>query len=81
VFITKKQALAAGMTHHGSIYGVPAWVRETDDGVDGAPKFAPAVVWCWLCDKVYDLATYFMPADAFIEAPLRVGRPILEGEN
>ncbi len=78
MFITKQQALAAGMTHHGSIYGVPAWVRETEYGLDGAPKFAPAAAWCWLCDKAYDLATYLIPTGSFLEAPLRIGRPIAE---
>lgn len=81
LFISKQDALAAGMTHHGSIYGLPAWVRETEYGVDGAPKFIPAAAWCWAVDWLYDTATWFMPADRYIEAPLRVGRPIEDDEQ
>lgn len=80
IYITEKQALAAGMTHHGRIYGVPAWVCETADGVVGAPKLVPLVVWCWLVDWLYEAAAWLMPADRYIEAPLRVLRPI-EGKQ
>lgn len=76
LYITKRQALASGMTHHGRIFGVPAWVRETPYGLDGAPKFLPLSLWCWLADWLYEAVTWFMPTDRYIEAPLRILRPI-----
>lgn len=76
LFISREEALEAGMTHHGRIFGVPAWVCDTEDGLDACPKFVPAVAWCWLADKLYEIATWFMPSDCYLEAPLRVLEPI-----
>ena len=75
-YIPERVAKAWGMTHHGRIYGVPAWVRETDCGVDGAPKVPVLVLWCKGVDLLYEAATYFMPSDRYIEAPLKALRPI-----
>jgi hypothetical protein len=77
LIVRKSTALEWGMTHHGSLFGAPAWVTETEYGVDAVPKFLPMGAWCWLCDKLYDLATYFLPPGTWIEAPLKIGRPIL----
>lgn len=76
LFITEQEALDAGMTHHGTIFGIPAWVRETAYGLDGAPKFIPAGAWLWVCDRLYDLAAMCLPRGRYLEAPLRVGGPI-----
>jgi len=78
--ITKQKAIEAGMTHHGRIFGVPSWVRVTDEGVEGAPKFLPLLLWMVFADWLYDVASYFMSADRYIEAPLRVLEPI-EGQD
>lgn len=78
LYVTKQQAIECGMTHHGRIYGVPAWVRETPDGVDAATKITFMGYWCDFMDWLYDQATYFMAADQCIESPLRVLRPIQE---
>lgn len=64
------------MTHHGRIFGVPCWVCEAPDGLVGAPKFLPLMLWCCPADWLYEAATWFMPADRCIEAPLRILRPI-----
>lgn len=34
-WVTKDRAIAYGLTHHGSIYGVPSWVRVDGDMVHG----------------------------------------------
>lgn len=80
LYITKQKAIEAGMTHHGRIFGVPSWVRVTDEGVEGAPKFLPLLLWMVFADWLYDVASCFMSADRYIEAPLRVLDPI-EGQD
>jgi hypothetical protein len=76
LFITEADALAAGMTHHGRLFGVPAWVRPTPDGVDGAPKFLPLQAWCWMADAAYEVASRFLPPGAYLVAPMSADRLI-----
>lgn len=33
LFITRKMAAEGGMTHEGTIYGVPAWFKDIDNPV------------------------------------------------
>lgn len=74
LYISKALALAAGLTHEGTLYGVPAWFGEDDD--DGNAMCTPKVpilhLWCMFADKLYDVASFFMPADAVLVSPIRV---------
>lgn len=49
-YIPERVAKAWGMTHHGRIYGVPAWVCDEDGEGEIAPKVPLLVLWCWLSD-------------------------------
>jgi hypothetical protein len=43
-YMTAKQALASGFTHHGKYFGIPLWVGNPDDPNGGmlvAAKWAP----------------------------------------
>lgn len=41
-YMTEKEALKAGMTHHGSYYGIPLWMGEIDsDAPFVFAKWAP----------------------------------------
>lgn len=79
LFVTKQQAIDAGMTHHGRIYGVPSWVSITDTGVIGAPKFRPFGVYLWLADAAYGfIAANLISQGNYLKTPLAVLRPIKE---
>lgn len=46
-FMTKHEALSEGFTHHGSYYGIPLWMTETDE-----PMICPKHI---LLEPVMDL--------------------------
>ena len=47
-YMTAKQAIADGFTHHGAMYGFPCWVGDPDGGAPMvATKWAPVE---WLID-------------------------------
>lgn len=73
LYISKALALAAGLTHYGTLYGVPAWFGE-DDGelVMATPKVPILHAWCKLADLAYDLAAYVLPGDGVLVSPIHV---------
>ena len=56
-YMTKSEALAAGMTHHGSYYGIPVWMAPDD------PDFLCCAKW-----RPFD---YLMTVFSFIECLMR----------
>ncbi len=40
-YMTKKEALEFGFTHHGKYYGIPIWITAEDDAPMVATKWAP----------------------------------------
>jgi hypothetical protein len=78
IYISKKAALAGGLTHEGTLFGVPAWFAGDDDGeiCMATPKFVPFHAWCWLADKAYGIASYFMSSDSVLVSPIDVIRKI-----
>jgi hypothetical protein len=74
MFIDRLAALEEGLTHEGTLYGVPAWFA--DDGAGEitltTPKFLPFAAWCWLADMAFDLAAYFTPSDQLLVSPIHV---------
>ena len=40
-YMTKKEALREGFTHHGSYYGIPLWIGDPDGEFIVATKWAP----------------------------------------
>ncbi|WOH61920.1 hypothetical protein [Bradyrhizobium sp. BWC-3-1] len=74
LYITKARALAVGLTHEGTLFGVPAWFADVSDERVGAatPKAPLLNAWCWLADKSFDLAAYFIPAGRVLVSPIHV---------
>lgn len=71
-FITKSEALELGMTHEGTICGVPCWLRDPHSN---APSIALKCLllqpWVSLCDWAYDFYMRFENSDRMIEFPIR----------
>ena len=40
-YMTKREALANGFTHHGSYYGIPLWLAPYNPDFPVAAKWAP----------------------------------------
>lgn len=40
-YMTVKEAKAAGMTNHGSYYGIPLWIACSGNGCSVAAKWSP----------------------------------------
>jgi hypothetical protein len=59
--ITKQMALDAGMTHEGTVMGVPCWLEnvEDPDEIILAPKFYPMILYL-------KLAAYAVNAGAWL---------------
>lgn len=65
IYISKSMALDAGLTHEGTLYGVPAWFDGDEHSEDAmaTPKIPLLHLWCLLGDLVFYLACYLMPPD------------------
>lgn len=73
LYISRADALAAGLTHKGSLFGVPAWLAGEDGEVSMATPKIPALhAWCMLCDAVLELMSYFMPSDSILVSPITI---------
>jgi hypothetical protein len=75
-YVTIQDAKAAGLTHEGKLFGVPAWMRCDGDNMAAVPKFQPFTAWTWLADKAFDIASYFIPAGASLPSPIYLGSSI-----
>jgi hypothetical protein len=76
-YITKKQALKAGLTHEGKLFGVPAYFG-TDYGhaVTATPKVPVLNLYCLLADALYEFASYFLHGHHVLHTPIKIERPI-----
>jgi hypothetical protein len=73
LYITKRQALDAGLTHEGKLFGVPAWFGEDDGHICMAtPKIPLLHVWCMFCDALYELASYFLHGHQVLTSPIHI---------
>lgn len=74
MWINKETAKELGMTHEGVQFGVKVWLRVNNElEFQSIPKFIPCALWLFLCDFLYELATYVMPPDRELETPLEIG--------
>jgi hypothetical protein len=75
-YITREDALAAGLTHEGTLFGVPAWFAGAGENDEGnfmaTPKFKPLGIWTLFADSLYDIAECFLPAGRVLESPIRI---------
>lgn len=74
IYITEARAREGGLTHKGTLFGVPAWFAGDDNGAIciATPKVPLARAWCWLADKCYDIAASFTPADMVLISPIAI---------
>lgn len=74
IYITEARARESGLTHKGTLFGVPAWFANDDGGevCMATPKVPLLHAWCWLCDKCYDIAASFTPADMVLVSPITI---------
>ncbi|HEL4296697.1 TPA: hypothetical protein UM674_000626 [Stenotrophomonas maltophilia] len=77
LYVTRREALDAGMTHSGRLFGVPAWLRvDSDEQVTGTPKVPALHLWCWLIDQLLELPCCLLPQDCALVSPITIGREI-----
>lgn len=79
IYITRATAKAVGLTHEGTLYGVPAWFEGDDADSEvtmATPKVPLLHAWCWLADLFYEFGSMLIPADAVLRAPIRITGPI-----
>lgn len=78
IYLPRRAAIAYGMTHEGTLFGVPAWmsVGSHDNELLAAPKVPVLQLWTLLADSVFELITWFMPADWTIESPIHIRKRI-----
>lgn len=48
IYMTQREALSNGFTHHGRMFSIPCWVTDGDCPMV-APKFAPLELWISVC--------------------------------
>lgn len=77
LYITKKEAIKAGLTHEGTLYGVPAWFGE-DDGVMvmATPKIPLLTLWTLFADAMYELASFFLRGHQVLRSPIHIEKAI-----
>lgn len=78
VYITRQRARDVyGFTHEGSLYGLPAWIREEGpDFVVACPKVTLLQLVAVTLDLLLEAMTYFMPYDACIDTPITFGKAL-----
>ncbi len=78
LYITRATALDAGLTHEGTLFGVPAWFDGDDDEriSMATPKIPVLHLWCMLCDSLYEMASRFFSEDFVLVSPITVTRRI-----
>ena len=75
IYITRDHAKAAGLTHEGTLFGVPAWFEGNDEDSDvtmATPNVPLLHAWCWLADKFYAFGAMLIPADAVLRSPITI---------
>ncbi|HEY1035526.1 MAG TPA: hypothetical protein VGE09_11155 [Pseudoxanthomonas sp.] len=77
LYLTRARAIALGFTHEGTLFGVPAWMRDVDgdparDPIIACPKVPLLQLWAMLADAAYASATWFMFEDQVLPIPIRV---------
>lgn len=72
LFISKDEALGVGMTHEGTIFGVPVWMaNEGTEVVAACAKFVPFELWLGFCSWLFDALLVFVPSNQELETPIK----------
>lgn len=74
IYITEARAREVGLTHKGTLYGVPAWFAGNDDGdiCRAVPKAPILLAWCWLAGKLLDVFVDLTPEDMVIMSAITI---------
>ena len=78
LYLTETDASELGFTHHGTLFGVPAWLHENGEDFVAAPKIPALIVWTLFADCCYEVASWLLPGDGFLKSPIYLTRPIRE---
>lgn len=83
IYFSIEDAKACGLTHEGRLFGVPAWMRCSNDEFMAVPKFVPFNAWTLFCDWAFDVAADLLcnRSTGPMVAPIHVGRSIAEIES
>lgn len=78
MFINKQMAREGGMTHEGTVYGMPCWLADIEDPemITAVTKFYPLNFYLAFMDKVFETVAYMIPSANGIATPLTVKGPI-----
>jgi len=78
LWITKEHAISLGMTHEGTLFGLPAWMNNDRGHIVGAvPKAYFMRWWPAMCDWLFDQASYFVPSHIELVSPIKTGQRIV----
>lgn len=74
-YLTKQDALAAGLTHEGTLYGLPVYLGDIDnpEAFLAVPKIPPLVVWTLFCSYMFEFFALFVSEDVEIRTPMVLG--------
>ena len=75
LYLTKADAVELGMTHEGTLFGLPVYLGEVDNPEQflAIPKIPVLVLWTVLCSKLFDFFAMFCHPDTEIVTPVVVG--------
>ena len=78
LYVTEAQALSYGLTHEGTLYGIPVWIGDVDNPESflAIPKIPALVVWTAFASGAMQFLVEHFRNDESIETPLTVGRDI-----
>ena len=77
IYISRDRAQEIGLTHEGTLFGVPAWFAGDDEEIAMAtPKVPVLHAWCWFADRCFELAAFFTPSHVELVSPIRITRRI-----
>lgn len=81
-YLTPERALEQGFTHHGSLYGLPAWVaphHSEADALYGTPKVPLLVVVAFVLDVLHEAWCRLMLDEGEVaRAPVHMTDPIVD---
>jgi hypothetical protein len=76
-WISESRAREFGFTHHGRLYGLPAWLADAgDDAVMACPKVGVLQLVATAIDVMFDFLAGLLPADQSVDAPITFGKAI-----
>jgi hypothetical protein len=75
LWLTKDEAKEAGMTHEGTLYGIPVYLGDTDnpEAFLAVPKIPLLVLWTLFCNSAFEFFAMFCPDSVEIRVPVTFG--------